>query len=71
VLQAPSTDTAQLRVLLGSEADGAQTTPDDQSGDEFWPDALAIGGLLLAAIIVVIVRQRQLKTARARFSARD
>ncbi len=69
-LQAPATDSTQLQVLLGSEADGEQhhIQDSDSAARDLWTSGLIVGLVVLAAIIAAVVRHRQLARARARYA---
>lgn len=70
LLQAPNTGTDQLRVMLGSEADGAQhdTATDNSNSNEPLLDTLVIVLFVIAAIGGYALRRRQLQRAKAKYA---
>jgi len=71
VLQAPSTDTEQLKVLLGNEADGTPSNAADEqaASNETLVDIAAAVFLMLATGAIVWIRRRQLAAARAHYAS--
>lgn len=65
-LQAPATNSDQLKVLLGGEADGAPQDMSDTTGLSATDDVL-LGILFLVLVAGFFVRRRQLATAHRRY----
>jgi hypothetical protein len=66
-LQAASGNNTDLRVMLGSEADGVQHQPTDTSNQTLL-DSLILGVAVLAFIAILLVRRHQFAKARQIYS---